>query len=279
MQTITGILRKMEAQFAKPIEYSLVLNEHKIPLNNRLGRHLQLCFTGNIYCIQCNRKTKQSFQQGYCYPCMQRLAECNFCVIHPEKCNVAHAACPENDWAHAQCAQPHIVYLANSSGLKVGITRHTQQPTRWIDQGACQALPIFKVANRYQSGAIEVCLKQLINDKTDWRKLIKQSAAPLDLLTERAQLLTKAEAALNSVLATFPKDDIIRLTGHDVTELNYPLEFYPSKIVSLSFDKAAVVSGNLQGIKGQYLFFDTGVINIRKFSGYEVTLDLNEVEL
>jgi hypothetical protein len=272
VSVMQGNLRKMSAAAAPLIEYSLVLGEQQIPLNAQLGQPISLRFTGNIHCIQCGRKTSKSFQQGHCYPCMQRLAECQFCIIHPEKCQIIHGACPENDWAHAQCAQPHIVYLANSSGLKVGITRHT--PSRWIDQGACQALPIFKTANRYQAGIIEVCLKQFVNDRTDWRRLLKQAAAPIDLAAARQQLLTQAHPALTAATAAFTVKDIINLPESESIDLQYPIQQYPQKIMTLSFDKTHLVSGILQGIKGQYLLMDTGVINIRKFSGYEVELTL-----
>jgi Protein of unknown function (DUF2797) len=272
---ITGNLRKMSTQAGQStVEYTWVVNDQKIPLNSLLGQPLQLRFTGNIHCIQCGRKTRQSYQQGYCYPCMQRLAECNFCTIRPEKCRVHEGSCPQNDWAHSQCAQPHTVYLANSSGLKVGITRCTQLPTRWIDQGACQALPIFQVANRYQSGIIEMCLKNFVNDRTDWRKLLKKSAGVVNLWQEHAALMGQAEGMLREATSAFA-DDIIWLSNVEITELVYPVQCYPEEIVSLSFDKTALISGILQGIKGQYLLLDTGVINIRKFAGYELECQFN----
>lgn len=265
-----GSLRKMKVALGSPAQYSLLLGEQSIPLNPFLGRRLQLRFTGNIHCIECGRRTQQSFQQGYCYPCFQRLAECHFCVIHPEKCLVAHAPCPENDWAHAQCNQPHIVYLANSSGLKVGITRQTNVPSRWIDQGATQALPIFQVANRYQAGVIEVGLKQFLNDKTDWRKLLKQQAPRLDLLQERDEVLVKAEPVLAALISRFNALEIIPLKLDQVTQIEYPILNYLDKASTWSLDKSPVVAGTLQGIKGQYLLFETGAINIRKFAGYEI---------
>ncbi|MBS0351710.1 MAG: DUF2797 domain-containing protein [Proteobacteria bacterium] len=254
--------------------YSLILNEATVELNDYIGKSLEITFTGKIYCIQCGRKTSRSFQQGHCYPCMQRLAECNYCIIHPEKCNVVHGPCPENDWAHAQCSQPHIVYLANSSGLKVGITRQNNTDTRWIDQGASQALPIFKVANRYQSGAIEVCLKQFINDKTDWRKMIKQSAPPIDLIAERDRLWALAKNTLQPVLDSFSENEILFLPNEPVVALEFPVNQYPPKIITWSFDTTETISGKLQGIKGQYLLFEAGVINVRKFSGYEIKLKM-----
>lgn len=270
MKTITGHLRKMGVELRQPVAYTLVLSDRHIPLNAHIGQFLELHFTGNIHCIQCGRKTRQSFQQGYCFVCMKRLAECQFCVIHPEKCLVMEGSCPDNDWAHAQCAQSHIVYLANSSGLKVGITRCNQVPTRWIDQGACQALPIFKVANRYQSGIIEVCLKQFVADRTDFRKLLKRSAEGLDLVAQRTQLMAKARDAVIAAITPFLANDIMWLSDSQVVHLEYPVQHYPEKIVNLSFDKTEIVKGKLQGIKGQYLLLDTGVINIRKFAGYEI---------
>jgi hypothetical protein len=254
----------MHVQLTQPVDYTLELDQNRIYLNPCLNQSLCFRFTGNIFCIQCGRKTKTSFQQGYCYPCMQRLAECHFCIIHPEKCLVEQQKCAPDDWAHAQCAQPHIVYLANSTGLKVGITRLSQTTTRWIDQGACQALPMMQVANRRQSGMIEKWLKQFVNDKTDWRKLVKEPAALLDLTIYRQELLSKIEPVLSSFSAE------IQVLDASVTQINYPITRYPENKTNLSFDKTPQVSGNLLGIKGQYLFLDTGVINIRKFSGYEV---------
>lgn len=267
---LIGHLRKMRTQISSQVQYFLVLDDHIIPLNDHLGHHLQLRFTGRIRCIQCGRKTQTSFQQGHCYPCMQRLSECHFCIIHPEKCRISEGPCPENDWAHAQCGQPHIVYLANSSGLKVGITRQGQVPTRWIDQGACQALPIFLTSNRHQAGMIEVCLKQFISDRTDWRKLLRGGASPLDLTAERFSLLQTAEIPLQATIAQFPSHDIVLLPSTSETHLTYPINRYPQKIVNGSFERTPVIEGELQGIKGQYLLFDQSVVNIRKFSGYEV---------
>jgi Protein of unknown function (DUF2797) len=272
MQTLTGYLKKMLTQPDKPVTYHLVLGEHNLPINDLIGKKLHLSFQGRIFCIQCGRQTRKSFQQGYCYPCMLRLAECNYCIIHPQKCQIEHGNCRADDWAHSSCGQPHIVYLANSSGLKVGITRLSQIPTRWIDQGASQAIPIFQVTNRYQSGILEVCLKQYINDRTDWRKMLKGIASPLDLLQEREILWAKAGKELAEIISKFPPDEIKTLKDEAVIEIDYPIQQYPTHLKTLSFDQSEPFSGILQGIKGQYLLLDTGVINIRKFSGYEVEL-------
>jgi hypothetical protein len=269
-QKLTGYLKKMSTKIDNPVAYHLDLGDVVFPLNAWIGKSIRFAYLGRIFCIQCGRQTRTSFQQGYCYPCMQRLAECGFCIIHPEKCQILSGKCPENDWAHQSCGQTHIVYLANSSGLKVGITRFSQIPTRWIDQGATQALPLFQVANRYQSGRIEVCLKRFVSDRTDWRKMLKGAPLALDLQKERELLLSQAKIDLEMIIAEFPAQDCQYLSDAAVVDLHYPMHTYPVQPKAISLDKDAVFSGILQGIKGQYLILDTGVMNIRKFSGYEV---------
>ncbi len=261
----------MKGTLDSPIQYHLRLGEHEIHLNPLLGKPIRLSFTGQMHCIQCGRKINKTFQQGYCFPCLRRLQECDLCVIYPERCHVEEGTCPQDDWAHAQCYQEHIIYLANTSGLKVGITRHTQVPTRWIDQGARQALPIFQAANRYQSGLIEVALKQYVSDRTNWRVMLKQEANLIDLYKERDRLLAQAHNEIESVISGFKPGDICPIDPSEIVELSYPITQYPEKITSLSFDKTPDISGVLLGIKGQYLILDAGVINIRKFGGYEVS--------
>ena len=165
---------------------------------------------------------------------------------------------------------PHIVYLANSSGLKVGITRESQIPTRWMDQGAQQALAILRVQTRFQSGLVEVAFKDYVNDKTAWQAMLKGRAPELDLPAQRDALLEKVAPALAAINARFGQS-VIEVLDHTPVELEYPVHNYPVKVTSLDFDKTPLVGGTLLGIKGQYLIFDTGVINIRKFGGYHVT--------
>ena len=146
-----GALRKMATELDQPVTYTMVLGDTRVPLNALLGQSIALEFLGQINCIHCDRVTSKSFNQGYCYPCFRRLAQCDSCIMSPEKCHYEQGTCREPDWGLANCMIDHIVYLANTSGLKVGITRHSQVPTRWMDQGATQALPIFRVASRFQS--------------------------------------------------------------------------------------------------------------------------------
>ncbi|MDH5300394.1 MAG: DUF2797 domain-containing protein [Gammaproteobacteria bacterium] len=266
---IEGNLRKMAVSLAEPVRYQLCLDEERLELNPYLGQRIHLQHTGEIFCVACGRKTKKSFSQGYCYPCTQKLAQCDICIVRPEKCHFAAGTCREPDWAQQHCFIPHYVYLANSSGLKVGITRGSQIPTRWIDQGATQALPIFRASSRFKVGMLEELLKKQVADKTDWRKMLKGDALALDLPACRDRIFEQSGMEIDALLAQFP-GEIEPLRAEAVTTITYPVNEYPHKVSSLDFDKTAEVSGVLQGIKGQYLMLDTGVINLRKFGGYRL---------
>lgn len=266
----TGNLRKMVSELNSEVTYYLPVGDEKIQLNQLIGKEIQLEFTGKINCIQCGRDTKKSFQQGYCYPCYQKLYDCSMCMLHPERCHHGEGSCNPDDWVHVNCMTPHIVYLANSSGLKVGVTRQTQVPTRWIDQGAVQGLPIFNTSNRYQAGLIEVAIKAFFNDKTNWRAMLKGQNEPINLFEERENVQKRAGEAVEKVLEQFESSEISEVKSASVTEISYPVLEYPTKITSLNFDKEPVIKGVLKGIKGQYLMLDAGVLNIRKFGGYEI---------
>ena len=268
----SGIVRKMRSRLDRPVVYGARLGDNEVALNPLIDKQLKLIFSGSIYCIHCNRKTNKSFNQGYCYPCFQKLAQCDSCIIHPERCHLEQGTCREPAWGEKHCMQDHIVYLANSSGLKVGITRATQVPTRWIDQGATQALAIMRVRSRLQSGTLEMAFKQHVADKTNWRDMLKGKATELDMAGERDKLLTLCEEDIRELAARFGFFAISILRGIDPVSIDYPVKTYPEKITSLNFDKEPVVFGTLKGIKGQYLIFDSGVINLRRFSGYEVEL-------
>ena len=267
-----GNVRKMQVRLDEPVSYALPLGDEVIAFNGFLEKKISLRFTGKISCTHCGRKTNKSFSQGYCYPCFQKLAQCDRCIIAPEKCHYDAGTCREPVWGDEFCMQDHIVYLANSSGIKVGITRASQVPTRWIDQGAIQALPIFRVRTRKQSGFVEMMFKQHVADKTNWRKMLKGEVEALDLLAEKERLLKECKSEIIDLQNQFGVHAVSVLNGVDVVEIAYPVIEHPEKVTSLSFDKEALVEGTLMGIKGQYLIFDNGVINIRKFGGYEIEL-------
>ena len=267
-----GVLRKMHSRLENPVRYQILLSDMVVPLNDLIEKQIKLEYSGTIYCINCGRKSRKSFNQGYCYPCFQRLAECDGCIIHPEKCHFDQGTCREPAWGERFCMQDHIVYLANSSGLKVGITRATQIPTRWIDQGATQALAIIRVRSRLQSGILEVMFMQYVSDRTNWRAMLKGEAEPLKMEEEADRLLKECDSELKELAESFGFFAISVLNGIASVGINYPVIKYPGKVTSFNFDKDSIVEGTLLGIKGQYLIFDTGVINLRRFSGYEVQL-------
>jgi len=264
-----GPLQKLTAQLSNDgqIAYQLPIGDQRIELNPLIGKTLSLHFHGNIACKQCGRKTKKSYSQGFCFPCMQKLAQCDMCIMKPETCHHHLGTCREPEWGIKNCMIPHYVYLANTSGLKVGITR--QIPTRWIDQGATQALPIFKVSTRLQSGLVEIALAEFIADKTNWRTMLKGSAEPIDLIEKAQDLKPLISSKLADISLKFGADAVEEL-NEEIVDLHFPVSEYLTKISSHNFDKTPIVSGTLLGIKGQYLIFDTGVINIRKFSSYQV---------
>ncbi|WP_333874340.1 DUF2797 domain-containing protein [Methylobacter sp.] len=275
-----GQLRKMHTRLeldrSRPVQYELPLGAQSIALNPLIGKSIKLMYTGNIVCLHCNRAIKKSFNQGYCYPCFTSLAQCDMCIMKPETCHYAAGTCREPLWGEEFCFQSHIVYLANSSGIKVGITRQTQIPTRWIDQGAVQALPIFKVQSRYISGLIEIAIAKHVSDKTSWQQMLKSRAEPIDLIAKRDELIAVCEAKLAEITQRFGQQAIEFLADEPVVDIHFPVDSYPLKVKSFNLDKNTEVSGILHGIKGQYLLLDTGVINIRKFSGYEVEfMELN----
>ncbi|MEO1888987.1 MAG: DUF2797 domain-containing protein [Cycloclasticus sp.] len=270
---IEGHVKKMHATLGSPVEYSLPIDEELIPLNPYIGKKIKLTHLGEIHCSNCGKRTKKSYSQGFCYVCMTKLARCDLCIMKPETCHYHLGTCREPQWGEKFCFQDHFVYLANSSGLKVGITRHTQVPTRWIDQGAIQALPIFKVKTRLQSGQVEMALKQYVSDRTDWRKMLKGLAEPKDMYEERDLLLATAQDAISAVQANNNDGDIQFLTDAKQVDIEYPVLEYPDKVKSFNFDKTPVIEGVLKGIKGQYLILDNGVLNIRKFTSYNLQFD------
>lgn len=267
-----GSIAKMKTAIATPVEYALPVDDELIPMNDKIGRSLSLRYTGEIFCIACGRKTNKSFNQGYCFPCFRSLAQCDMCIMKPETCHYDQGTCREPEWAQQHCMQPHIVYLANSSGLKVGITRQSQVPTRWIDQGAVQALPIIRVQTRFQSGLVEVVIKQHVSDRTTWQRMLKNDVEPVDLAAKRDELFTTCADELSAINDRLGERVVELLPDESVVELSYPVLEYPKKVKSFNFDKQAEIEGTLMGIKGQYLIFDSGVINIRKFAGYHVEL-------
>ncbi len=266
----SGILRKMRVKWKGPdkeVQYFLPLTTGEILMNDLLGKKITLTYQHEKHCIHCGRLIKKTYAQGYCYPCFIKLPETDVCIIHPEKCQAHLGISRDMEWSKDHCLQEHFVYLAVTSGLKVGVTRATQIPTRWIDQGAVRAVRIATTPNRYLAGMIEVFLKNHLADKTNWRNMLTPDQhEAIDLLAEKERLRPLLE---NNFQDHFLFED------PQITRIRYPVFSYPEKIRSVSLDKQDMIEATLTGIKGQYLLFDTGeAINIRKYGGYVVTISI-----
>ena len=264
---VQGFIRKMKVSPTTPIQYTLPVGEELVGMNPLIGRSLSLVWSGKIACINCSRSIKKSFNQGYCYPCFTSLAECDMCIVKPELCHYHKGTCRNSEWGEKNCFRPHTVYLANSSALKVGITRGIEPSTRWIDQGARQGLPIRTVPNRLEAGRLEVALSEFVGDKTNWRKMLKGDPPAVELAAERDRLYAELETG-------HPDFDVPGESVPDarVMELEYPVMTFPEKVVAHNFDKVSCLTGELSGVKGQYLYFGATVMNVRKYAGYELTV-------
>ena len=263
--TYEGVLTKMQTEFGEPIQYYLVFEDSFLNVNQLLGKPMEINFVG-FQCLNCGKK-KKIFRQGFCYDCFYSSPAVGDWIMKPEL-STAHLGIADRDLAYEEKVQlqPHIVYLALSSEVKVGVTRKTQMPTRWIDQGASQAIAIVEVPNRYLAGITQVALKNHYADKTNWRKMLTNTFEVIDLVAERL----KVEHLIPTEVQEYFYNQKI-----DLYEMHYPVLEYPSKVTSLSLDKTPNFQGKLIGIKGQYLLFEGGtVFNIRSSEGYVVKVEI-----
>ena len=263
--TYEGVLTKMQTENGNPIQYYLVFPTSFLNVNQLLGKEFEISFQG-YECLNCHKK-KKIFRQGYCYDCFMSSASVGDWIMSPEL-STAHLDIEDRDLAYEKSVQlqPHIVYLALSSEIKVGVTRKTQVPTRWIDQGAVQAIPIVEVPNRYLAGITEVALKNHFADKTNWQKMLKNEVPQVDLIQVRASLKD---------LIPHEVQEFYNAEKNDLCDLHFPVLQFPKKVTSLNLDKSPNYTGKLTGIKGQYLIFEDGtVFNVRTFEGYVVKITL-----
>ena len=259
-----GTLSKMQTEFGNPIQYYLVFENSFLNINQLLGKDIEIEFQG-YQCLNCG-KEKKIFRQGFCYDCFMSSPAVGDWIMKPEL-STAHLDIEDRDLAYEKRVQlqPHVVYLALSSEVKVGVTRKTQVPTRWIDQGAVQAIPIVEVPNRYLAGITEVALKNHFADKTNWQKMLKNEVPNMDLISERNKVLDWLPSEVKDY---FQKEE-------KIIQLDFPVLQYPKKVTSLNLDKNPNFSGKLAGIKGQYLIFEDGtVFNVRTYEGYVVKMSL-----
>lgn len=260
-------LAKMRVLHTSPVSYFLQFKDGEIDMNSLIGHTISLQHTGLIHCIACGRKIKKAFGQGFCYPCFMNSPLNAECILKPELCLAHEGGGRDPEWEKLNHDKPHYVYLALTSNLKVGVTRADQIPTRWIDQGAWKSIKLAYTPYRKIAGLIEMNLKLHMHDKTNWQKMLKNEMdQETDLKTEKQNVLEMIDEGFRTYL--IPEEN-------EIYTFEYPVLRYPEKIRSVSLDKERSIIGKLSGIRGQYLIFqDDRVINIRKFSGYEVILDI-----
>ena len=258
-----GALQKMQTMAQNPVRYILDIGDDVLVANTLIGHQITLKFSDKHICF-CGLQVDRVYRANFCYACYFSKPEAGEAIFRPEL-SKAHLEQEDRDleFEKRYQLQPHVVYLANSGGLKVGVTRANQKATRWMDQGATQAIVFAETENRYQAGIIEVALKAYISDKTNWRKMLTDAFEPIDLLVEKKRLASLLPNTLTNYFSA----------NNDVFEFTYPVDGYPEKVKSVNLSTVKNLSAKLSGIKGQYLIFENGlVMNIRSHEGYVVEL-------
>jgi hypothetical protein len=260
---MSGLLQGLHHRYEQPLQYFIVLGEEEHNLNDYLGNQLQISFEGQINCVHCGRKIKKTYN-GACFPCFKKLPEHDLCIVKPHECHFDLGTCRDDEFAHTYCFIPHYVYLAFSSDIKVGLTRKNNQLKRWGDQGAIKAFPIAELPNRKMAGELEMAIADHIPDKTNWRKMLQGNFEEVDLYQVREEILAVVPDTYQEYI----------LSEEDLVEFTYPILENIEKIKSFNLDKEPMITDRLIGIKGQYLIFEKGVINMRKYAGYSISVSL-----
>lgn len=262
---VEGNILKMRTELFAPVNYYLPAGNTEVYMNSLIGSRLKLTWSGRINCISCGKKTKRSFSQGFCFKCFQTVPEAGESVIRPALSKSHLGIARDMEWAEKQDLTAHVVYLAVASELKVGVTRQTSLPQRWIDQGAAFAIQLAVTPNRHIAGVIELFLSKFITDRTNWKSMLtSRGNADIHLVGEKKRIAGLLPAELKKYYCE----------SDEILNIEYPLEQYPERVVGLTFDKQPVIEGMLRGIKGQYLVFDDNtVLNIRKHNGYYISLE------
>ena len=261
-------LSKMSTKHEAPISYELGPDEYKINFNSLIHKEIGIIWDGVITCRKCAKKTKKSFGEGFCYQCFISAPEASPCILKPELCQAHLGIGRDIEYEEKNHNKPHAVYLAGTDKVKVGVTRTTQIPTRWIDQGANKAIVLAITPYRHLAGVLEVALKSIYSDKTNWRNMLKNEIDDtIDLEEEKWSCYEMLPSDLQQY---FTEDDTIY-------NFIYPAETYPLKVNSINLQKTPSIQGILTAIKGQYLIFDNEyVFNVRRHTSFEIELNVYE---
>ena len=265
-----GNIRKMRANLKDEVHYSLPLYDvlepgELVDMTGLVGQTIRMEFVNQINCVVTGKKIKKTFGDGMSYDAFMTPPMASPSILRPELSRIHEGiALRDAEWEKEHHLQPHVVYLSKTAGIKVGVTRETQVPTRWIDQGAVEAIVLAEVPYRQLAGLIEVELKEHMSDKTNWRSMLKNLVADDDLLERKEEAID-----------LLPEEYYDFISDNDeVTQINYPVIGYPEKVTSMKLDKVPLIEKKLNGIKGQYLIFDDDtVINMRSHAGYRITIE------
>lgn len=262
--TYEGVLTKMQTEFTTMVQYYLIFQQDFLNLNQVLDKRISINFL-RFECLHCKME-KKVFRNGVCYNCFSKAPEMGEWVIRPEL-STAHLNMENIDLEYEKEVQlsPHILYLANSGNVKVGVTRKSQIPVRWIDQGAHNAIEVLETPNRYLAGIAEVALKDHVSDKTNWREMLTDKYKSLNLSEIKQQLRQHIPEEARAYFIENSKE----------FNLKFPVLKYPPKVRGLNLSKNPFYEGTLKGIKGQYLIFEDGMVfNVRKHEGFRIALSI-----
>ncbi len=264
MAHISGYLRPLRHSIDAEVEYVLATDSDEIPLRQLLNQAVTIRHNGQKACIACGRKVNKLFQNGYCFPCVRTLAECDLCIVKPHECHFHLGTCRDESFAKVHCMIPHYVYLALSSGVKVGLTRKGRQLTRWVDQGAVSSILLAELPTRKQAGELEMEIAKHLPDKTNWRRMLKGDIDNVDLLAVRSEVISRLPSEWHQFLLPEPDGQ---------HHFHYPIaaDFEPN-LTSLTLDKTPEFNGTVRGAKAQYVLLDTGVFHVKKHAGYYVEM-------
>ena len=259
----TGQIIKMHTKHSSPIEYELMFGEESVCMNDFIKKYIILKYENEINCIDCGRKTNKSFAQGFCYPCFLNSPLTSECILRPELCCAHKGESRDMEWSQKYCLTEQHVYMSFTGNLNIGVTRFSQVPTRWIDQGATKAIILCTTPNRYLAGLIEVYLKEYYSDRTNWRKMLSGDFDEPNFDQEYSKVTEILELKYSQYL-----------NKNDWVNIKFPILSIPAKIKSFSFDKNDSYEDTLVGIKGQYLLFKNNIVlNIRKHTGYQIKIE------
>jgi hypothetical protein len=267
----SGVLHGLRATAGDPVHYALEVGECVLPLDALLGEPLSFETDGRAVCAACERATDKRFGGGYCYRCFTTLARCDLCVVSPNRCHYEQGTCREPEWGLSHCMRNHVVYLANTGGAKVGITHRGNVPGRFIEQGAAEALIVISTRTRAQAGHVEKALGRFVREQGDWRALVTGMLERIDLDAELTRVRRLAASAVAELTGRFT-DAIEWLDAPERHAFRYPVLRYDSPPRQLRIEPGRAVGGVLLGVRGSYLLFDRGVLNVRAHGSLHVTV-------